>query len=52
MPHRSALKFERSPIDDMEEAELSTLVTDFDEGLVAPKIAQDPEHDRLIDPED
>lgn len=32
-------------------SELEALPGDVDDGLVPPKISDDPEHDRLVDPE-
>ena len=41
----------RTPMDDAEETEVAPLPVEPDEGLVMPMIPDDPEHDRVIDPE-
>jgi hypothetical protein len=41
----------RTPMDESEESEGAPLPVEPDEGLVPPMIPDDPEYDRLIDPE-
>jgi hypothetical protein len=40
------------PIDDLDDPDPGLLPVDPDDGPVAPLIREDPEHDRVIDPED
>ncbi|MEO8855995.1 MAG: hypothetical protein ABI343_03305 [Burkholderiaceae bacterium] len=47
-PHRPAP--EELPEVDLDDPEYS-LGADSDDGLTAPMISEDPEHDRLVDPE-
>ena len=46
------LDFDQAPEEELADLELDTLALDSDDGLTAPMISDDPEHDRLIDPED
>ena len=48
----SALEFEELSEEDVDQSELDDLPVDNDDGLVPPMISEDPEHDRLVDPED
>ena len=36
----------------LDELNLDALPTETEDGLIAPMISEDPEHDRVIDPED
>lgn len=47
-PHRAA---HRTPVREPDEFEGAPLPVEPDEGLVPAMIPDDPEHDRLIDPE-
>ena len=51
---RSSLDLDLEPEQDPDdlELELDPLGTDTEDGLTAPIISEDPEHDRMIDPED
>ena len=50
---RSALpKTHRTPIGDPEEPDGAPLPVEPDEGPVPAMIPDDPEHDRVVDPED
>lgn len=40
------------PLPDPEEADSADLPQELQDGLVPPDISDDPEHDRLIDPQD
>ena len=40
------------PIQDPEDSEPQLPPSDPDQGLVPPAIPDDPEHDRMVDPED
>ena len=46
------LDFDAALDDDLDLPELAFFGVDGDDGLVAPMISDDPEHDRLVDPED
>ncbi len=53
MSNRSPLRMHVFPgVDDMDEAEAGSFTHELDDGLVLPFIPDDPEHDRVIDPED
>lgn len=47
-PHRTS---HRIPVREPDESEGAPLPVEPDEGLVPPMIPEDPEHDRMIDPE-
>ena len=44
-------EFDAVPEEELSDLDLDALA-ESDDGLIAPMIADDPEHDRLIDPED
>ena len=46
------LNFDETPEEDLNDPDTASLVEDMDDGLVPPMIPDDPEHDRLVDPED
>ena len=52
MPTRPKLKLHRSPVEESYDLEPGSLSMEPDDGLVLPMIPEDPEHDRVIDPED
>lgn len=43
---------DQAPEQELDDLDFEALAEEADDGLVAPMIADDPEHDRLIDPED
>ena len=49
---RSSLDLDLEPEQDPDDLELDPLEKDTEDGLTAPMISDDPEHDRMIDPED
>lgn len=52
MPYSSRHKAHRRPIDDPEEPDGAPMPVEPDEGPIPAMIPDDPEHDRVIDPED
>lgn len=51
---RIALDLDQEPERELglDELNLDVLPTETEDGLIAPMISEDPEHDRVIDPED
>ena len=49
---RSLLDLDQEPEQDPDDLDLDPMETDIEDGLTAPIISDDPEHDRMIDPED
>ncbi len=49
---RNPLDLDQEPEPDPDDLDLDPLETDTEDGLIAPLISDDPEHDRMIDPED
>ena len=49
---RHSLDLDQEPEQDPDDLELDPLEKDTEDGLTAPMISDDPEHDRMIDPED
>lgn len=52
MPRPSPHKSHRTPIGEPEEQDGAPMPVEPDEGPVPANIPDDPEHDRVIDPED
>ena len=48
---RTRVRLHRSPVEEPDELEPGSMPVDPDDGLVLPIIPEDPEHDRVIDPE-
>lgn len=42
---------DRLPLEELDDMEPGLAPVDPDEGLVPPMIPEDPEHDRVVDPE-
>ena len=49
---RRLLDLDQEPEHDPDDLELNPLAADIEDGLTAAIISDDPEHDRMIDPED
>jgi hypothetical protein len=49
---RNLLDLDEEPEQDPDDLQLDLVETDSEDGLTAPMISDDPEHDRMIDPED
>jgi hypothetical protein len=52
MPNHPPHRVHSIPIQQMEDQEDSSLPVEPDEGLVPPMIPEDPEYDRMVEPED
>ena len=46
------LNLDETPDEELDDPEAASLTDELDKGLVPPMIPDDPEHDRLVDPED
>ena len=46
------LDFDEAPEQEPDDPEFASLTADSEDGLIAPLIPDDPEHDRMVDPQD